>query len=403
MKNTKDRVVALDYFRGLCILAVILNHSAIFSMPYAYLGGASLLWTSAAEMFLLLSGLTLGIVRGEKIVKDFKNAALKMWRRAAGIYLLNILIVSISLLMALFFTSRGLTNGVLGTLPANDGFSLLWSILNLSYSAGWASFLALYAVFMLFAPFVLYALRTKYWYVLPLVSLVIFTLSFVNPAAFGYGGNLALWQFYFILGLVLSRFRVAIISWFYGLKSSTMGLLTKFVYATTAVFLSVNILLNFNISPYVAKLVIDGWLPVKLQSAYIELLNHRTIFDLSFMHSRTGVLRPLATLLLLTATYLFYQKHKDFLLSRTGRYVNKMGSKTLWIFVAQALAIPVIAAFAVPRNFVMNSLLTATLILLMGQVAKHRQISSSIHSYINELKLSYRQAKYSYLQRYEDV
>lgn len=403
MRNTKDRVVALDYFRGICILAVVLNHSAIFSMPYAYLGGASLLWTSAAEMFLLLSGLTLGIVRGEKIIKEFKNTALKMCRRAAGIYLLNILIVAISLLMALFFTSHGLNNGVLGSLPANQGFSLLWSILNLSYSVGWASFLALYAVFMVFAPFVLYALRTNYWYVLPLVSLVVFTFNFANPMVFGYAGNLALWQFYFVLGLVLARFRVAIISRFYGLKSSTVGLLTKTVYGVAAVLLSVNILLNFNISPYIAKLAIDGWLPVKLQSAYIELLNHRTIFDLTFMHSRTGVLRPLATLLLLTASYLFYQKHKDFLLSRTGKYVNKMGSETLWIFAAQALAIPVIAAVAIPRNFIMNSLLTVTLVLLMWQVAKRRQISASIRSYLNELKLSYRQAKYSYLQRFEDV
>ncbi len=403
MRNTKDRVVAIDYFRGLCIIAVVLNHAALFSMPYAYLGGASLLWTSAAEMFLLLSGLTLGIVRGEKIVKDFKNTAVKMWRRAAGIYVLNLVIVTISLLMALFFTSHGMTNNVLGALPSNQGFSLLWSMLNLSYSVGWASFLALYAVFMLFAPFVLYSLRTKYWFAIPIASLTIFVFNFATPMAFGYAGNFALWQFYFILGLVLSRFRVAIISWFYGLRSSATGILTKTIYITAAAFLALNILLNFNISPYVARLADAGWLPVKLQTAYIALLEHRTVLDLSFMHSRTGVLRPLVTLLFLAVAYLYYQKHNDFLLNKTGRYINKMGSETLWIFVAQALTIPLIAAFAVPRNFIMNSILTAALILLMWQVTKRRQMVTFMRSYIAELKLSYRQAKYSYLQRYEDV
>src|SRR4051812_29936590 len=63
MKKKKDRVVALDYFRGICILIILLSHSAQFSYPIAYLSGMGLLWTSAAEMFFLLSGITLGVVR----------------------------------------------------------------------------------------------------------------------------------------------------------------------------------------------------------------------------------------------------------------------------------------------------------------------------------------------------
>src|SRR5690348_10363022 len=115
MKNPKQRVVAIDYFRGICILVVVLNHSMVFSMPFAYLSGASMLWTSAAEVFLLLSGLTLGIVRGPKIKEDFWQLFKKMWQRAGGIYLLNILVVALSLLMAESLISYGLSNNVLGT------------------------------------------------------------------------------------------------------------------------------------------------------------------------------------------------------------------------------------------------------------------------------------------------
>lgn len=402
MKQAKQRVIAIDYFRGVCILAVVMNHSMAFSMPFAYITGASGLWTSAAEIFLLLSGLTLGIVRGESITSNFWQMVKKMWRRAAGIYLLNILVVSISLLMAVYFTSHGLNNNVLGSLPVNTSLSLLWSILNLSYGVGWASFLALYAIYMIFAPFILYSLRTKYWLAAPVVSLGIFCINFVNPQLFGYASNFALWQLYFVVGLALARFRVPVIGFLYGLKNRSFNLLTKTIYGLSALFLAVNILLNFNISPTVARLAEAGWLPVKLQAAYIALLDHRTTLDIIFMNSRTGILRPMITLLFLATTYLIYQKHKNFLLSRTGYFVNTLGRDTLWVFVAQALTIPALSALRVPRNLAMNFILTSTLIMLMWAVARRRAIWIYAQAYSRELKASYSQAKYAYLQRYEE-
>ena len=55
MKQPKERVIAIDYFRGICILMVLLDHSALFSWPYYYLAGGGVLWTTAAEIFLLLA------------------------------------------------------------------------------------------------------------------------------------------------------------------------------------------------------------------------------------------------------------------------------------------------------------------------------------------------------------
>jgi len=403
MKQAKQRVVAIDYFRGLCILAVILNHSMLFSMPFAYLSGASMLWTSAAEMFLLLSGLTLGIVRGSRIKDDFKNLTLKMWRRSAYIYLINIIIVSLSLLLALYFTSHGVNNYILGELPHQSGLSLLWSMANLSYGIGWASFLALYSVYMVFAPFLLYALRSKFWYTVPLVSLTFFVFNYIQPEVFGYASNFALWQVYFVMGLVLSRFRVSIISRAYSLNRYMRKGAATTVLLATSLILALNILLNFNISPYVDRMVHQGLIPARLEAYYIQLLQHRSRLDIMFMNSRTGVLRPAITLLFLAAAYILYQRHKQFLLRQTGRYINKLGSETMWVFVAQALAIPLLAALPLPRNVLTNSLLTIVLVTAMWQVANRREILVSAKSYVSTLKNSYSQAKYNYLSRYEDA
>jgi hypothetical protein len=379
MKQKAERIIALDYFRGICILVVILSHSSAFSLPVGYLSGVGRLWTSAAEFFLLLSGLTLGIVRGSKIGSDFKAITLKMWRRAGGIYLLNVLMVSLSLLIALFVLSHGLTNDVVGNLPTNSGRHLFWSILNLSYGIGWASFLACYAVYMIFAPFALYTLKTRYWYIVPFISIVIFVLNFSHEAWFGYASNLAVWQLYFVMGMVLARFRLGILACIYNLKEETRKSICRVALTISVVAFALSVLLNFNI---VARLAMTARLPTALKDAYMYLLHHRSVFDILFMSNRTGVLRPIVTLLFLATAYLVYQNNKAFLLKYTGKFVNSLGRETLWVFVAQAIAIPLLAALPVARSLPMNLLLTSWLIGLMWLVARRRvMVARSINYY----------------------
>jgi hypothetical protein len=161
-------------------------------------------------------------------------------------------------------------------------------------------------------------------------------------------------------------------------------------------------LLDFNLYPAVAHLVANGWLPLKAQGAYLHLLNHKPYFDHMFLEARTGLLRPMASLVIFGAAYIAYQKHKDFLLRRTGSFVNTMGRDTLWIFAAQALVIPILAAVPLPRNILMNFIVTSFLISLMWLVAKRRAMVGHVRAYLGELKDSYSRAKYSYLYQSEN-
>jgi hypothetical protein len=404
MKQAKDRVVAIDYFRGIFILVAVVNHGMLFTMPFAYLTGASRLWTSAAEMLLLISGLTFGIIRGEKIKSEFKAIYKKTLRRAAQIYVVNILVVALSLLVALFAISHNLTNDVDGVLPSRSGFSLLWSIMNLSYSIGWGGFLCLFAVFLTAAPLAMYILRSRYWVVVPLASLSFYILNSAMPGAFGDYSNYALWQIYFFSGLLLAKFRIPALNFIYSLKINYRKTAAISLLSLTAVILALCILFEDNniLYPRVTHLAAAGWLPDKAIAAYQHLLALKPTVDNLLMDSRTGVLRPLFSLFSLAALYALFQSFKTFWLAKTGKVILTLGKDTLWIFAAQALVIPLLAMIPLQRdNLLNNAALTSALLVVMWGVTKRSAMKPVLQSYAAELRYSYNSAKYGYLQRFE--
>lgn len=405
MKQAKQRVIAIDYFRGLFILAVVINHAMVFSMPFAYLAGAGRMWTSAAEMLLIISGLTFGIIRSGQIKSDFKMVLKKTWRRAAQIYLVNFIVVITSLTLALFLLSHSLPNDVDGALPVRSGAGLLWSILNYSYSIGWASFLRLYAVFLFIAPFALYVMRTKAWMMVPILSAGIYLLSVNSPAHLGAYADLGLWQLYFFIGLSLSKFRVPALGTYYHLKSPfrrAIGTATL-VTASAVILLSFLFENNNALYPRVTSLVSSGWLPAKFQEAYTYLLTFKPGVDQLLMQSRSGILRPAATLILFAGLYIIFQNHKKIIMAKSGRIMTALGKDTLWIFAAQAVVIPVLATIPVQKTFINNAILTSTLLLMMWLVTQRHRVWSSFKVYAYELKLSFSQSKSEYLSRYEDA
>jgi hypothetical protein len=401
MKQPKQRVLAIDYFRGVLILIVILNHAAIFSKPFSYLVGDGGLWTSAAELFLVLSGLTFAIVRGPQVLSNFKQVLKKSVRRAAIIYAVNIAVVFLSLLLALIFVSHGLPNDVDGPLPTKNGMPLAISILTYTYSIGWASFLMYFSIFVLLAPFAMYLLKTKYWAALPTASLAIFIAAH-SQATHSIYVSFGIWQIYFAMGLIIGRFRHSLNGLNKTIKPRLLEYSKLAVLYVAGAMLGISALLNFPIYPFIGHLAQGGWLPIKVQAAYIHLLSYKPLFDNLFMNTRTGWLRPLMTLFVFTAGYIIYKKYERKILDKSGKFMITMGQNTISIFAAQAIIIPVIAALNLPNALVMNTILTSFLILVMWYIAQADISKAALLNYLGDLKLSYRTNKYSYLSRYED-
>jgi hypothetical protein len=305
-----------------------------------------------------------------------------------------------------FFLIHGLTSIVSPT-PAVSGASLLWGIINFKYSLGLANFLEYYAVYMIAAPFILYALYKKYWPAVVLTSIGIYLFSAPYPlhlVNFGIYSWFGIWQLYFVLGMAIARFRAQIVSRITSLK----GLKARVGYRTvTWVALSAMALSAVSGFDYfdriLESLTRDGWVPYKLWDAYLRLQIEKPGLEQWLMNSRTGVLRPIIALLVLGAGYLFYQKHKVKLLAYTGRFVTAMGRDTLWIFVAQAFVIPIMASLPIRHDLITNTLMTAVLTGSMWSITKRRTIWAYAQAYFVELKGSYSTAKYNYLRQYEDV
>jgi hypothetical protein len=370
MQHKKDRILALDYFRGISMLIVLINHSAIFSYPYGYLVGYGKLWTGSAGIFMLISGVTFWVARGEKVLSNFEETKRKSWSRALKLYLLNNLIVILLLGLSSVLLTHNLTNYIFGANPTASGFHLLLQIFTLSYYYGSATFLMLYAAYLLLAPFASYALKTRYWLSIPLLSIIIFIASATSSHHYSSYTPFGVWQIYFFLGLTIGRFRLPILGWFYSQSNLIKKALAQALLFTSSIVLFLSILTEFNLFPIVNKLTIEGWLPIKLRSAYAHLLIHKPQLDHFFMDDRFGLLRPLVAVLFLGAAYLIYQKYKDTILKRSDNFVITIGRNTLAIFVAQAFVIPIMAALPVPRSIVFNTLMTFIVITSMWQVAK---------------------------------
>src|SRR5262249_8081466 len=155
----------------------------------------------------------------------------------------------------------------------------------------------------------------------------------------------AIWQLYFFIGLTLARYRVPLISWFYSLPKATLRTASTAIVGSAAVLIAISYLVAFSsIYSTVYNLSASGLLPMKSRLDYAYLINHKPTFDLLLGDGRLGVFRPVVTLVVFLASYILYQKYKKPLLKYTGNFVNAMGRDTLWIFAAQAIAIPIFAA-----------------------------------------------------------
>jgi hypothetical protein len=403
MKNAKQRVVAIDYFRGVCILLVLINHSFVFSTPYAYLAGAGGLWVSAAEMFFLLSGITFAIVRGSQIKDDFRRVFKKTMRRVGIIYLAYIISVALSVTLSLYLTNHNLFNNIPGQPPISmSPWALLTGILTFKYTAGWCDFLMYYTIFLAAAPFVYRALLSRLAALVPISSLALFVLYSQGALYEGAYSGFALWQVYFVLGLTFIRFRPAITNLIATLPTKVQRGAASGIVWGAGLVMALSYLLEHSIYPTVGRLASEGWLPVKLQAAYLHLLSYRATLDRFLLDDRAGILRPLMAALVATAAFILYKRHERFLLAATGKIMNSFGRDTLWIFLAHAFVVPILAALALPRSLFINTLLTAGLITSMWVLTRRQVIYNAARTYWQELKFSYSASKNSYLQSFDE-
>jgi len=200
------RDLRIDFLRGYCLFIMAVDHIGANSF-FLYLTGNVQFYTSAAEGFYFISGLTLGLLATRE---TFAQTVERLLKRSVVLYRTAILI-------ALGFGAWSLLTGLKVwdvPWPKENWLEPLFPILTMRQGYAGSEILTLYVLFMLLAPIVMLALfRKKGWLVL-LVSGALYAISqyrhdAVNLDASNFATYFlpAAWQFLFYGGLVIGYHR----------------------------------------------------------------------------------------------------------------------------------------------------------------------------------------------------
>ena len=154
------RLVALDYLRGFFIVIIIIDHLWRWPSIYELITGKASLWVTAAEGFVIISGLLIGYIRGYKNRdQPIKSVTIKIWKRALLLYAWLII-------MTLLYTGLTWVVGAKGslapiTVPQGDWWTLLWSTATLQDAHDWVYFLYVYALLLVVTPIAVWLLRAR--------------------------------------------------------------------------------------------------------------------------------------------------------------------------------------------------------------------------------------------------
>ncbi|HYU20023.1 MAG TPA: OpgC domain-containing protein [Chloroflexota bacterium] len=228
------RDLRLDFLRGFCVFAMVVDHVGGTSWLYAITGGNTSA-VSAAEGFVFLSGLVMGLVYREKIRKlGLRGAARAALGRAWTLYGLT---VALTLIFAALtqWTSLALWVGRERGLGVESWAQLVIATLTLHYTWHGTDILALYTLVVGAAPLVFFLLAEgratlvlgASWGLWLLHQLfpryVVVPWQVQNSETF----PLAAWQVLFVTALVLGYHRLEIEKWVHRLTSQPLGERTR--------------------------------------------------------------------------------------------------------------------------------------------------------------------------------
>lgn len=207
---TDTRDLRLDFFRGLALLCIFIDH-----MPASHLTAYTIRnfgLSDASELFVFISAYTAGLVHMRRVVRDgIASAGQRIWRRAGQIYLAHLLVLVVTCGLAGWLTRafdnpqfvQGLNVGPFLERPVRAFIDATVFV----FQPTFMNILPLYVVLFVFLPFILWLLRRGQALALGL-SFVLYLLAsefpwMDNPVGTTWQFNPSAWQLLFVIGVSL--------------------------------------------------------------------------------------------------------------------------------------------------------------------------------------------------------
>jgi hypothetical protein len=375
----------IDLLRGLAIVFVVVNHLGMTSL-FQLLTQETMGFVSGAELFVLFSGLVVGMVYGPRVKEDFAKVLDLTSRRAGKLYLTALVVtVGVFVLSLLpFFQTDALTTyvdqgtGGAGHNTVGRAYDLyagmetllqfpvppqvIPAVLLLQFGPWQFNVMGLYVVMLLASPLILAALnRGKAMWVLAatlcIYAVGAFTRFRLLPSQFEDSFPLLVWQVLFVIGMVAGFHRRRIAAW---LSAHSWLVAACTVLAVAFMFLSW-------CNPYLA----NGF---DLRLAVIPDTAYRTMYDAFFGRTYLDAGRLVNVLVLVVAAYAFLTAYWKPVERAVGWFLIPLGQATLYVFILHVLLIAVVANIPLLRqgDILINTAAYAVVLGILWLMVKKR-------------------------------
>lgn len=359
------RDLRIDFLRGVAIMFVVVDHirlnSAFYLLSHERIGAIS-----GAELFVLLSGLVLGMVhRRRAIAEGWRASATRMWARARLLYLVSLVVVAAAYALSSlpFLDDQVLTTwtddatqvtfSLYGTTPLLLEYPVpppaVFDIMFLNVGPFQFNVMGLYVVLLALAPLAMRLLLAGRWWVLLLISAGLYGANLflhwrVLPSAFENQFPLLSWQLLFIGGLSIGFAWERIRGWFDRPPGRVTVLLAWLAFAAFLFF-------TWN-NPAKQD---DPW------SLGLRVIPDETFWMLYedwFRRDVLGVLRILNVAAVIIVSYAVLSRLWRPLYRLLGWFFVPLGGATLYVFILHVAFALAVASLPIPEA---HSLMVGTM------------------------------------------
>jgi len=341
--SSQNRLETLDQLRGFFIVTIVIDHLSRFPSLFGILSGKALLWVTAAEGFVSISGLLVGYVRGYKNRNQpFKEVSIKLLRRAFLLYLWA-LIGSIAYVAIIWYIP--LQGGAPSTpMQKGDWGTFLTQLITLKYTFVWVHFLTLYALFLAASPLAVWLFRRQLAWVVGALSFALLAVGWLTDS------EALQWQFLFFIPSIVGFYLQSILDWWHAQQRKTQVWIAVTTVGLTAITVTLSALFTF-------------YEPLEAFGASIN--------NSLFSKDSISLLRAIMAFLWFTGYMFVFYKFRHVIKKAANWLLIPVGTHSLTAYILHGLALCTISFFTVGGdNFWINTILGIVAILLTWGLLK---------------------------------
>jgi len=346
-----DRDHTVDLLRGFFICVVIVDHIGWFPSLFEVVSGRGRLFASAAESFLLISGVLVGRIRGREVkAGGFGVATLRLVRRAG---VLAVWTAIVTLVLHAIAHISGWRPAMAETLGDDGPLRTVFDAITLRYCYGHHCFLSLYAIYLLASPVVLWLMHRGYTRLVLAGSIGLWFGALLVPGTSSWSTELSeqSWQVLFVIGVAV------------GFHADDLRARIRLTPAQRQTLFAAAVAAS----------------AITLALSWLFIDHHSTLYLQLFKREEVGPGRLACALLWTGTLYAAVKRHEQTILRAVGRFFVPLGQHSLYVFLVHAVLIFPLLVDPM-KNLLMGTIADATIVAFIWLLVDRKVLFKIIPS-----------------------